>query len=939
MQNPDGSFGSSHAVYETSMTVIALVAAARMQYKPSNSNLKGIIEKAKNYLIEKQQDEGEGITEDNLIYGGWGYPREGWADLSNTQFALMALDAAYNFLRIPKNDNVWNKAQKFISNCQQQDGGFIYKPDWWWWQSPYGSMTAAGIWSLRLCNIAPSDPRIQNAIIWLTNNYSVDSNPGLGSGWYFYYLMSFAKAMAMCNYAYLGGHNWYNDIVERLKNIQNEDGSWSIDNNEPPIMATIWAILALETRFVPLYNPRYLVIVLHSDVDLHVYDPEGNHVGLNYETGEVEVEIPGTEILETTQDGIPIALRIHQPLPGSYLVQLKGRSKGTYTLTIEGIQGDIVTSSNSFTKEVNEGEVQSSTVVVSNIEGVMTVFSEEPRRDALMEVIPKDLHFLVPIGVTNITTKLKIYEKQGEKDIVGINLILSDLTDSQGNVIISAKDISMEPSSLDVSKGQSSEVNISFNLPSTVEPGLLCSGRLRLESLNAGAETINISIIVTKTKEFKGLSIISLPADFEISSPKDVFGKDVKIAIYDPKANDYIKDPNQINILNGYGYWIKSEEPVQMTQFGILTDQSKSYAIKLHKGWNLIGVPFLDPIEWNTSKIKVKREGELARPITQALDLVEDYAWGWEQDKNDPNSGRYVLVYDTSVIPNVVGQLEPWKGYWVYAHTDCELILPPPSQSKGRGTRGEGRVAKGNGWSMRLQASVNVSVGEAVIGIANGTRGLAVGLPPEPPTGNNGVQVILLKNNTPLAVDVRSDGARRQEWEVLVRWDKGQVTRGMGERKEVVLTFDGIGYAPKDVSAWLVDTVTGKRLYLRTQPSYRFVAQEGEVERKFKVVVERGNDRPLRVVGLKATPMRGQGVVIEFSLTKPAKVEAEVLTLTGRRVAILDAGSSEGLARRIVWRGVGIEGQKVGGGVYLVRVRAVDEEGREVQAATIVRLR
>jgi TRAP-type uncharacterized transport system substrate-binding protein len=84
--------------------------------------------------------------------------------------------------------------------------------------------------------------------------------------------------------------------------------------------------------------------------------------------------------------------------------------------------------------------------------------------------------------------------------------------------------------------------------------------------------------------------------------------------------------------------------------------------------------------------------------------------------------------------------------------------------------------------------------------------------------------------------------------------------------------------------------------------------------------------------------MRGQGVVIEFSLTKPAKVEAEVLTLTGRRVAVLDAGSSEGLTRRVVWRGVGIEGQKVGG-VYLVRVRAVDEEGREVQAATVIRLR
>jgi len=331
-------------------------------------------------------------------------------------------------------------------------------------------------------------------------------------------------------------------------------------------------------------------------------------------------------------------------------------------------------------------------------------------------------------------------------------------------------------------------------------------------------------------------------------------------------------------------------------------------------------------------------EGFASLAQAQQAGWIEDYAWGWEQDANNPNTGRYVLVYDTSIIPGVKGQLEPWKGYWVYAHTDCELILPPPSQSKGRGTRGEGRVAKGNGWSMRLQASVNGSVGEAVIGIANGTRGLAVGLPPEPPTGNNGVQVILLKNNTPLAVDVRSDGSRRQEWEVLVRFGTRDGGRGTRERKEVVLTFDGIGYAPKDVSAWLVDTVTGKRLYLRTQPSYRFVAQEGEVERKFKVVVERGNDRPLRVVGLKATPMRGQGVVIEFSLTKPAKVEAEVLTLTGRRVAVLDAGSSEGLTRRVVWRGVGIEGQKVGSGVYLVRVRAVDEEGREVQAATVVRL-
>jgi WD40 repeat protein len=452
----------------------------------------------------------------------------------------------------------------------------------------------------------------------------------------------------------------------------------------------------------------------------------------------------------------------------------------------------------------------------------------------------------------------------------------------------------------------------------------------------------------------KGLHMVSVPVESEDVDPKPVFlFEGNKWARWNPEARngqgDYVlydNDPTGFTKfvepkgVPGRGYWVYLPEQTVVQVYGELPDETKPFVIPLKRGWSMIGNPWLRALGLNLNELRVRRNGE-EKTLLQAQQAgwIEDYAWGWEQDANNPNTGRYVLVYDTSIIPGVKGQLEPWKGYWVYAHTDCELILPPPSQNKGRGTRGEGRVAKGNGWSMRLQASVNGSVGEAVMGIANGTRGLAVGLPPEPPTGNNGVQVILLKNNTPLAVDVRNDGSRRQEWEVLVRFGTRDGGRGTSERKEVVLTFDGIGYAPKDVSAWLVDTVTGKRLYLRTQPSYRFVAQEGEVERKFKVVVERGNDRPLRVVGLKATPMRGQGVVIEFSLTKPAKVEAEVLTLTGRRVAVLDAGSSEGLAHRLVWRGFGIEGQKVGSGVYLVRVRAVDEEGREVQAATVVRLR
>jgi len=83
--------------------------------------------------------------------------------------------------------------------------------------------------------------------------------------------------------------------------------------------------------------------------------------------------------------------------------------------------------------------------------------------------------------------------------------------------------------------------------------------------------------------------------------------------------------------------------------------------------------------------------------------------------------------------------------------------------------------------------------------------------------------------------------------------------------------------------------------------------------------------------------MRGQGVVIEFSLTKPARVQAEVMTLTGRKVTALDAPSSDGLTHRLMWRWTSGGGTKVGVGPYLIRILATDEDGRQVQAVTVVK--
>jgi hypothetical protein len=243
------------------------------------------------------------------------------------------------------------------------------------------------------------------------------------------------------------------------------------------------------------------------------------------------------------------------------------------------------------------------------------------------------------------------------------------------------------------------------------------------------------------------------------------------------------------------------------------------------------------------------------------------------------------------------------------------------------------------GWMAKLVARMGTERGQGLFGM-NATTPLRIASPPSPPEGTSGsVQVFFVDDKGQLVTaDFRGKGVAKQEWTVLVKFGARDRGRGMGQEK-VTLTFDGIGYAPKDLSLWLVDTVTGKRLYLRTQQAYRFVPQSGEQERRLKVIAEIGNERPLRVLGLKATPLRGRGMSIQFTLTKAAQTQVELLTLTGRWIAVVESGQNRGAKlHQIFWQGRGTGEVSLPSGMpCLVRLLATDEEGRQVQATTVVR--
>jgi hypothetical protein len=381
-QNEDGSIttGTYH-IYDTSLAIMALVAAQKSDYYED-------IREAVDYLLVNQNRAETGYPESNKYYGGWSYGPwlPDWADLSNSQFVLFALHYAENVIA---NDTlvpaeVWDRAEVFVQRCQNReasnpnwnfydDGGFIYQPGSTIWAGgqSYASITAAGLWGLFTCGIGESDGRVQDAWGWIENNYYLNQNYPIGSLFNYYYAYSLAKACVLWNVEEINGHDWYQEMSELAVNYQQADGHWpgTDPSEEPDIVATCWALLALESKLIPAGT--VLHIEVHSPADLHVYDPLGRHVGINYETGEAEIEIPGATYSGPGTE--PQIIEIPDPMAGTYRIELVGRERGDYTLTIEGRVGTTTVYSRSFEGSIDEGETKGLDAIVSAIAGPITI--------------------------------------------------------------------------------------------------------------------------------------------------------------------------------------------------------------------------------------------------------------------------------------------------------------------------------------------------------------------------------------------------------------------------------------------------------------------------------------------------------------------------------------------------------------------------------------
>jgi len=258
-------FGPAQALpnYNTALAMRALHATGDPRYRD-------VVRNAQRYLERSQFDEGEGISRSDPRYGGIGYgSREDNPDLSNLQHALEALRETGH----PADAEVFTKAIVFLQRCQNRegsndqpwrgnDGGFVYassgesKADEYTRRphSSYGSMTYAGIKSYLYCNVSKSDPRVQAALRWIRQHYTVKENPFMGTDGLYYYYHTMAKTLAVVGDRVVVDargrrHRWAIELSDELIRRQGRDGAWVNSNRrwreDDKDLVTCYAVLAL----------------------------------------------------------------------------------------------------------------------------------------------------------------------------------------------------------------------------------------------------------------------------------------------------------------------------------------------------------------------------------------------------------------------------------------------------------------------------------------------------------------------------------------------------------------------------------------------------------------------------------------------------------------------------------------------------------------------
>lgn len=202
--------------------------------------------------------------------GLWAYP---WAhvDMSNVQFALLGLHAAYRMgIAIP--EELLADCAEAIFGLQHEDGGFRYRVD----TPPTGGMTAATLAGLEILAVLAEEDRDLRRVLrkhrreiaaardWLDARFRVDANPVRAdrhtSSWHFPYLWAIERYGGFSGEKTIGGRDWYRAGARWLVDHQLASGDWPHQG----VASSCFALLFLRRATV---TPDEELEILYARID------------------------------------------------------------------------------------------------------------------------------------------------------------------------------------------------------------------------------------------------------------------------------------------------------------------------------------------------------------------------------------------------------------------------------------------------------------------------------------------------------------------------------------------------------------------------------------------------------------------------------------------------------------------------------------------------
>jgi len=177
-------------------------------------------------------------------------------DNSNSQMAVLGVWAGQEAgVDVPA--GYWQLVHDHWKRCQGDDGGWCYQE-----KGPsYGSMSVAGLATMFICFdalysdqfakcLAETDyPPIERGLKWLDRNFSAETNPGLGTERYHYYLYGVERVGLASGYKYFGGKDWYKLGAQALLATQGENGGW-----RDPVKTAFAVLFLARGRHPVLFN-------------------------------------------------------------------------------------------------------------------------------------------------------------------------------------------------------------------------------------------------------------------------------------------------------------------------------------------------------------------------------------------------------------------------------------------------------------------------------------------------------------------------------------------------------------------------------------------------------------------------------------------------------------------------------------------------------------